>query len=232
MSWYVYLPLSLNSANQTRSKSVFETLWLSKISRHPTWHAPNVTSPHLIAPKSFGATECPENVDEKPRRHESFDEKSSLFIGICWFTPWCMHSPEQIWYMERVFFCVIWVAYDMRYPFTIHFWWWCYRFYGRHALGVSAEMAHLCAGSSVKSSFAESFLKVWASVLRVSTRSACFHFSLWFRLFSPPFPTSTTLSNCSLADLGFGRAHRSTWSHATWSTGPLDHWTITFLVDT
>ena len=195
MSWYVYLPLSLNSANQTRSKSMsLRLFWLSKISRHPTWHAPNVTSPHLIAPKSFGATECPENVDEKPRRHESFDEKSSLFIGICWFTPWCMHSPEQIWYMERVFFCVIWVAYDMIYDISLYnpFWWWCYRFYGRHALGVSAEMAHLCAGSSVKSSFAEVFSKGLghlSSVFRQDQHvfiSVC-DFGYFLRLF-PPLP--------------------------------------------
>lgn len=105
------------------------------------------------------------------------------------------------------------------------FWWWCYRFCGRHALGVSAEMAHLCAGSSVKSSFAEVFsskgLGHLSSVFRQDQH--VFISGLFYRLFSLPFPTSTTLSNCSLADLGFRRAHRSTWSHATWSTS--FHWT-------
>ena len=104
MSWYVYLPLSLNSANQTRSKSMSLRLFWFSPRFQDIPHDMHRTQQHVsIAPKSFGATECPENVDEKPRRHESFDEKSSLFIGICWFTPWCMHSPEQIWYMERIF---------------------------------------------------------------------------------------------------------------------------------
>ena len=193
MSWYVYLPLSLNSANQTRSKSMsLRLFWLSKISRHPTWHAPNVTSPHLIAPKSFGATECPENVDEKPRRHESFDEKSSLFHRhLLIHTLMHAFSGANLVHGKGVFLrylSCIWYDISLYNPF----WWWCYRFYGRHALGVSAEMAHLCAGSSVKSSFAEVFSKGLghlSSVFRQDQHvfiSVC-DFGYFLRLF-PPLP--------------------------------------------
>lgn len=44
-----------------------------------------------------------------------FDEKSSLFITVDSHLDACI---LRIWYMERVFFCVIRVVYDMIYPFT------------------------------------------------------------------------------------------------------------------
>lgn len=227
MSWYVYLPLSLNSANQTRSKSMsLRLFWLSKISRHPTWHAPNVTSPHLIAPKSFGATECPENVDEKPRRHESFDEKSSLFIGICWFTPWCMHSPEQIWYMERVFFCVIWVAYDMIYPFTIHSDGDATDFTGAMLLECLQKWLTCVLDPQWKAVSQRSFLKVWGICPPCFDKISMFSFqsviSAIFSAFSHLYHTVQLLSCRS-------RLRTSTSFHLKschlehWTTGPLDH---------
>ena len=138
-----------------------------------------------------------------------------------------MHSPEQIWYMERVFFCVIWVAYDMIYPFTIHSDGDATDFAGAMLLECLQKWLTCVLDPQWKAVSQRSFLaKVWGICPPCFDKISMFSFqsviSAIFSAFSHLYHTVQLLSCRSRLPTSTS-FHLKSCHLEHWTTGPLDH---------